>query len=374
MIRIAGGGPAGLLAAREIARKGMDVTVYEEHGEIGKPVQCTGLVSRSGLDALDVDYADSVLNEIGQARFVSPSGKEFYLRKRKGYALVIDRTEFDNEIANEATSEGASIELGRRLLDEESITIAADGAASYFARKHGINRNYVVAYQIENRMKVDVDTVEIHFGSFAPGFFAWLVPVDENRVRMGLGYRPDVASRVHDAYNPKTALRFFAKIRGYPWVPISEQGGLIPLFDNSPSVFDNLALVGDAAAQVKASTGGGIAIGGQCAMILGKIVGEGGSLDEYESVWREKFGRELRVHLAVHKFYSKLGDAEFEELFDAVDDEILRIIEKNAEMESISGLGPVVMSYVSKHPIKAMRLAKYLKYVDGDVTSMFKFK
>ena len=45
MINIIGAGPAGLMTAIELAKHRGDVTVYEEHKEIGKPVQCTGIVT-----------------------------------------------------------------------------------------------------------------------------------------------------------------------------------------------------------------------------------------------------------------------------------------------------------------------------------------
>ncbi len=373
MITVVGGGPAGLLTAKEAARFGTKVRVYEEHPEIGKPVQCTGLVSRSGLDALEVDYFDSVLNDIRAARFVSPGGRDFYLSKSRGHALVIDRISFDREIANEAEAEGAEILLGKKFTGLDEPLVAADGPASYYARKFGLSRKYVIAFQVENKMRTDPEVVELHFGSFAPGFFAWVVPVDEKRVRLGLGFRQEIANRVHESYDPKMALKFFAKLRGYPWDPISEQGGLIPIFDGSRTVFGNVALVGDAAAQVKASTGGGIAIGGQCARMLGEILGKGRNIETYEVVWRESFEKELRMHLAVHNFYSKLSDSEFEELFSEVDDEIISLIERNADMESLAGLQSAAAKYISKHPLKIMKLMKFLRYVDQEILRMFKF-
>ncbi len=47
---VVGGGPAGLIAARELASAGSRVRVLEEHDVIGAPVHCTGVL---GLDAFD---------------------------------------------------------------------------------------------------------------------------------------------------------------------------------------------------------------------------------------------------------------------------------------------------------------------------------
>ncbi len=368
MITVVGAGPAGLLVAKEASSRGEKVTVYEEHKEVGKPVQCAGLVSRSGLDSLGVDYEDAVLNEISSAKFFSPSGREVKLKKTKGYALVIDRERFDKIIAEEASSEGARIVLGKRVTKiPEGLVVGADGATSQIARSLGIRRRFLIAYQIENKMQVDLDSVELHFGSFAPGFFAWVIPVDEKRARVGLAYDTDLAREIHENYDPRLALKFFTKLRNYPWNPISELGGIIPIYDGKPAVYGNIALVGDAAAQVKASTGGGIAIGGQCARILGRILGEGKPLAEYEREWRARFERELKLHKAAHDFYSRLSDSEFEELVDLVDDELIGILEKYGEMETVSQLIPTIMGYFSRHPLKFMKYRKYAKYVPIDL-------
>ena len=44
---IVGAGPVGLYAARLCEQAGMDFLVIEEHKNIGKPVHCSGLVSRN---------------------------------------------------------------------------------------------------------------------------------------------------------------------------------------------------------------------------------------------------------------------------------------------------------------------------------------
>lgn len=51
---VVGAGPAGLIAAREIASRGYDVKVFEEHPEVGVPNHCAGLVSVDGLDRKSV--------------------------------------------------------------------------------------------------------------------------------------------------------------------------------------------------------------------------------------------------------------------------------------------------------------------------------
>ena len=44
-IAIVGGGPGGLYAAVQLARRGFDVAVLEEHASAGEPVHCTGVLA-----------------------------------------------------------------------------------------------------------------------------------------------------------------------------------------------------------------------------------------------------------------------------------------------------------------------------------------
>ncbi|MBN3036993.1 MAG: NAD(P)-binding protein, partial [Candidatus Diapherotrites archaeon] len=96
---IAGAGPAGLLCAKEAAAEGARITVWEQHHEVGSPAQCTGLISKSGLDTLGVEYEEAVLNEARGARFFSPSGEAFEVKKQRTVALIVDRTALDQTIA-----------------------------------------------------------------------------------------------------------------------------------------------------------------------------------------------------------------------------------------------------------------------------------
>ena len=47
-ITVVGAGPVGLQAALQLKANGFDVSIIEEHREIGKPVQCAGLISKQG--------------------------------------------------------------------------------------------------------------------------------------------------------------------------------------------------------------------------------------------------------------------------------------------------------------------------------------
>ena len=45
-VLIIGAGPIGCYCGYLLAKKGFDVEIYEEHKEIGKPIGCTGIVTK----------------------------------------------------------------------------------------------------------------------------------------------------------------------------------------------------------------------------------------------------------------------------------------------------------------------------------------
>jgi len=109
---IAGGSVAGLLCAREIAAKGYSVLVIEEDSEIGTPEHCGGVVSIPAMDDLGIIPVRATLdNKIRTAKIVSPSGKDFTIDARPQQVIVLDRREFDKQIAHQAQVNGAEIRV-----------------------------------------------------------------------------------------------------------------------------------------------------------------------------------------------------------------------------------------------------------------------
>ena len=64
---VIGAGPAGSITAARLATRGHDVMVLEEHGIIGTPVHCTGLLGLEAFDEFDLPR-DLILSEAGAAR------------------------------------------------------------------------------------------------------------------------------------------------------------------------------------------------------------------------------------------------------------------------------------------------------------------
>jgi digeranylgeranylglycerophospholipid reductase len=124
---VVGAGPAGSWAALTAAKMGVEVTVCEEHKEVGFPSHCPGHISIRGLDKLGLHVPEKIIeNRISGAVFYSPSGNEFRVKLQSPVTYVINRTMFDKHLGQLAERAGARLMLGTRvdklLLNHASVT------------------------------------------------------------------------------------------------------------------------------------------------------------------------------------------------------------------------------------------------------------
>jgi len=336
---VVGAGPAGLIAAREAAKGGVGVVVLEEHGEVGFPCHCAGLLSLRGLGEIGVPPdADFVLNRVRGAHFFSPSGLSFTVERAEDVACVVDRSLLDKFLARQATEAGAEIRLqskvhrvrkrdGRMMVEgpwgslEAGVVVDAEGAASRLVKEMGLTPlepdGVLPALQFE-LIDVDVDPahVEMHLGErVAPHFFAWVIPLSPNRARVGLACRGD---------DPRERLEEFTKKRFDKCTRLSVSSGLIITCGPIPKTFsDNFLVVGDAAGQVKPTTGGGVILGGICASMAGEVTAEAVKkgafssdfLGEYERRWREKLDGEFGAARLARGVLNRLSDKTMDKIF-----------------------------------------------------------
>ena len=104
---VVGAGPAGSAAARECAELGLSTLCVEEHGTIGYPVQCAGLLSTAAFAECRISSGRSVLNNVSGARVISGAGPELLIDAKTTKAFVVDRGTLDREMAEGAADAGA---------------------------------------------------------------------------------------------------------------------------------------------------------------------------------------------------------------------------------------------------------------------------
>lgn len=266
---VVGAGPVGCRVGELLGKKGLRVLILEEHPEIGKPVQCAGLVSQRIFDLSGVSK-DVVVNVVEKARFFSHN-RNFIELKHKKPVYVIDRERFDKELAKKTQDAGVEIkttkfvgyEKGKECLKVKStkgdfktkLLVGADGPNSSVARASGIKlpKNILTGVQSIIKSKFNSDHVELWFSSeFAPDFFGWVIPESERQARVGLATAKNVKERFKE---------FLKKRFDKPVKEGSKLAGIIRFGLIEDSVTDRLLLVGDAASQVKPFSGGGLIYG-----------------------------------------------------------------------------------------------------------------
>jgi len=340
---IAGGSVAGLLCAREIAKHDHKVLVIEEDYEIGTPEHCGGLVSVPAIDELGIIPMRSTLdNKVKSALFVSPSGKSFALDARPQQIIVLDRREFDKQIAHQAEVNGAEIRVrsslreitkdGVRTSDGElkcKIVVDARGVSSLIHKdRTGILQS--AQYEVYADW-IDKERVEVYLNQEKyPGFFAWIIPTRRDEAKVGVaGKGINAAVVLEDFLKQKGKYSTVRKIFAPLWIkgPIKE------------FVKKNIVIIGDAAGQSKPTTAGGIYSSGLGGILAGnsvsKFIGSGKDdhLLEYQKNWLSKFGKEFEHMLLARSLLERLDNKSIDKLFESITPEILNEISKEGSFD-----------------------------------------
>ena len=340
---IAGGSIAGLLCAREIAKKGHSVLVLEEDDEIGTPEHCGGLVSISGLDDLGViPFRKTFEHFIETAKIFSPGGNSFSIESKKQNVAEINRRDLDKQIALQAKKNGAEIWVRtsfKETTDEGvktsegsikcKIIVDARGVSALVNKdRTGIlsSAQFEVLADWIKKAKVEVYFDQKKF----PGFFAWIIPSSDGVGKVGVaGKGINAANTIKNFLDSKGNYSIIRKIFAPIWIK-----GPIDNF-----VSNNVVIVGDAAGQSKPTTAGGIFSCGMGGILAGKAIsnlldsGNKKDLNEYQKKWSEKFGKEFEKQLLARKILERLDNETIDKLFDSVTPEILNEISSKDDFD-----------------------------------------
>ena len=329
-VAIIGCSLVGCYLAGKLVERGFKVLAVEEHRRIGYPNKCTGLVSWR-IKKLLPDMPDNIIqNKISKAEFFSPSGSSFLLRSKKPM-YVIDRPKLDQYLYKKALD--ATIKTGESFMQfkperegvgvytnkgayHARLLVGADGAFSRVAKQANLKQPSHILYGVQSTVngQYDEKKVELWFGSkIAPGFFAWVVPTSENRAKVGLATKE----------KPLKYFKRFLKARCHAQVK-PDTAGAIRFGLMKKTVADRLLLVGDAAAQVKPFSGGGIVYALTASRIaLLSIIKAFSSNDfseeffkkTYEDVWKQVFVPGIKKGLWIRRVLYALGDRWIDFLF-----------------------------------------------------------
>ncbi len=363
---VAGAGPAGSYAAYRLASMGYRVLNLEEHSEIGRPVECTGVVTSRVFDYVK---SNAVANRVRGANVFFPGKGAMHIEKSEE-TTVIYRDSFDRDVSAMAISAGADVKLSSRVTEVKaandsvhvryrhegnltdvtaSVIIGADGANSVVRKNlYGSRPARIVStYQVDAAVRLpDQDSVNVYLGSESShGFFAWAVPTGDI-TRIGLG-----------TIGPGARDLFAGLQKKFPEGKIlSVTGGPIPIAYLSRTSGQRSLLVGDAAGIVKPLTGGGIYTGIVSAYCAANAINEAfqsqnfsaGFLSRYEKYWKSRLGRELWMDGMVQRIFAGLSDSSLSRIYSMLSSPgIVKMINSIGDIDYPSRL---VIRMILSHP------------------------
>ncbi len=292
---------------------------------------CTGIVGRPYLDCVQ-PCEDLVLAAARSAVLISPSGRRLHVAAAVDQAFVLDRALLERRLRHRAARAGAELVEGALVtrasvstnICETSVS-GPEGARTYSSRAlviaGGVNpgllrqagllppSKYMVGAHAEVEMD-GVDETEVYFLSdFAPGAFAWLVPIAPGRARLGV-LSASSAAQVAARFLARPGVRDRVRQR-----PLHIAQRPVPMAVSRRMHGERVLAVGDAAGQVKPTTGGGLYLGAMAAAAAAAVLSEALAKDDlseqalspYETQWRSAFGRELRRGALARAVYTRLS-------------------------------------------------------------------
>ena len=374
---IVGAGPAGSACARACAERGLTTCLIEEHGTIGYPVQCAGLLSVRALAECRVSKRP-VQNTVSGAKVISSLGSELSFDSGETRAYVVDRGMLDLEMAAAAADAGADVRVrtayagrcgssiitrgasGRREISFR-VLVAADGPRSSIARDLGMERArvFLAGIQCEICREMDPRFVEL-YPDASPEFFGWIIPSGGGRARAGLCGLQDVKSR------------FLSFIKRYSHGCMHLVTGTIPLGVMPRTYGSQTLFIGDAAGFAKPTSGGGVYTGARSALHAAetaRIACETGDLSDsclhgYELAWKDDFGRELALGFRLFSARRSLGPKETDSLIRLLSrDEVIREIVSFGDMDRPGILVRRLLKNPELYPILWQLLRKQLHLI-----------
>jgi len=330
---IVGAGPAGNNAALSLTQNGYKVTVIDSRYDIGnKP--CTGIVGQECASKFPIP-PEYIYREAQAATFVAPNGSHIDIDAGKPQAYIIDRANYVASFARKAQDFGASYKLGERVenigISEDVVqvdtnsgkytsrsVILASGFGSPLVRKLGLGNvsDYVTGIQISAKVE-NLENLRVYLGEHnAPGFFSWAVPTLPNQALIGLMTRKNTKDHLQSFVESLQSQNIVTNVIGSPvtWG--------IPLRPLKQTYSDRVLVIGDAAGQVKPTTGGGIYYALMASSIASEVLSmalqnhdvSSKALSTYQRQWKQLLSIELESGYSARRLYEYLSDRQIDSI------------------------------------------------------------
>ncbi len=311
-IVVIGGGPAGSMAARSCARRGLATVLLEKHAPLRHKL-CGGAVSQRAAAAIDFEIQPDIVERQCHALHVRYRGDGCVVRQSEPMAMLVSRERFDEFLTRQAAAAGALVRYEQPALDltvepscvrvttpagtvQARAAVIADGANSILAcrvRPPFSRRQLAACVAVD--IPADDATIErvcggslvIDYG-LTPSGYLWLFP-KAGHISAGLGQLCGQGERMKQtllAHLRRNGLATDAPLRG----------AVVPLKAATDRIVgDRLLLAGDAGGFVDAFTGEGIHFAMLSGMLAGEALAEAAGRDDFRRASLDSYRRRCQA-------------------------------------------------------------------------------
>ena len=375
-VTIIGAGPIGSTLAYELAKEDINVCLIDKKKVIGLPLQCAGIINKRVLDVNQ--FPDELILNKAKGAVLHSKNHSLTVSKEEDQAIIIDRVALDQFLYNRAIENGVDSYLSSKVLAiddvegkvsfqnesteksiKSKIIVGADGPLSIVSSAFGNDFDYYCASQY--LVKIEEDNNQMSFvdlyayGDLFPGFI-WQIPVSKNIFRIGLFSNYDY-KRQNEILNDFLMNEF--QYENYEI--IEKYKGKIPIYNKDNKLFKNRALIiGDAASQIKPTTGGGLLIGFEAVKMAKKAIVNAldsedfnslnlekethddkeileNCLKSYQDDFEERFIKEFSYQFKVQKTLCTLSDDDLDYFFEELKEkEADKLISEYGDMDNQS--------------------------------------
>jgi digeranylgeranylglycerophospholipid reductase len=325
--------------------KDKDVLVMEKRSCIGGK-GCSGGISSWLLDEIIgvlglKEIKGDIVSEVNKVKIISPSGNEVKIDGKEigitplGY--IFDRVKLDKHLGEIAERYGVDINVSERVIGYKCLdkgikvktdrgeyecryVVGADGVFTVIGKQSGLvsdtgsgDIHTAVEYYIKRPETEEPDEIVLRYDDrYAPGGYVWHFPHGDDIIKVGCGVPVSIG-------NPRKYLDKYVSKYFPSCSKLKTVGGCLPTAKPLPRVVSGrIALVGDAGRMCDPLTGGGIANGMGCGVILGEVIGGDRTLTEYNTLFNKKYRTMLMRRYKLKKVLYGLTAKDIDNIADTL--------------------------------------------------------